>query len=138
MMRLFFKKLLVANYCTAKWLVNKKMPERVIPGTLLIFLIPLAFFSCGLYAFIIGSIDFKFDSFFTSFIGDLLIIFIIYFFLYEKVKKLIYKWSIEKEYKTLTKSERVNKYILAFIFFWGSFALFFYLSVKFTEGYLVN
>lgn len=133
-----FKRLLTACYCSARLVVHKKKGDRVIPFTLHIFLTSFMLIAFGLYTVILGLIEFKFKSFLPTFIGLAVIGFGIDYLFREKTKKAISRWHIEKKYKTLTKNERFNKYILTFIFFWGSFALFFYLSVKFTEGYLLN
>ncbi|MCF6349476.1 MAG: hypothetical protein L3J23_00395 [Flavobacteriaceae bacterium] len=57
MYKFLFKRLLLANYCASRWLVNKKMPERVIPSTLYFFITPFTFIAAGIYFVIIGSID---------------------------------------------------------------------------------
>ncbi len=138
MYKFLFKNLLLANYSFAKRWVNKKMPERIIPGTLHIFATPFAFIGAGIYFVIIGSIPFKFDRYLPILIGLGLVMLPLQFFIEKKAKQAIYKWQIEKKYKTLTKNDRWNKNIFAFVFFWGAFALFFYLGVTYVGGYLVK
>ncbi len=138
MYKFLFKRLLLADYCSAKWLVNKKMPERIIPSTLHFFATPFAFIAAGIYYTILGSIEFKFKTFLPILIGVGLVMLPIQFFLEKKANEAIYKWEIEKEYKTLTRNDRWNKNTFAFIFFWSSFALFFYFSIKYFGGYLIK
>ncbi|MCF8715330.1 hypothetical protein JM658_10870 [Joostella atrarenae] len=125
-------------YSFARRWVNKKLPENVIPFTLQTFLSSFTFQVSGLYFVILGSIDFKFKSFPPIFLGIVIIALGIGYGFRKMAKKAIFKWNIEKEYKKLSKDERKRKNTFAFLFFWGSFALFFYLTVRFAEGYLVN
>lgn len=69
MTNFLFKKLLASNYSAARWLVNKKMPERIIPSTLHFFTTPFAFISGALFVVFIGSIEFKFGSYLPVLIG---------------------------------------------------------------------
>ncbi|MDM8159006.1 hypothetical protein QUH73_04145 [Labilibaculum sp. K2S] len=137
-MKILFKPLLAANYCAAKWIVNKNLPKRVIPTALHTFTTPFAFISAGLYCTIMGTIDYKFKTFLPIFIGLGIVMLSISFFIEKEAKKAFYKWDIEKEYQFLNKSQRSNRNTFAFLFFWAGFALFFYLAVTFTEGYLVK
>ncbi len=138
MYKFLFKRLLLADYSVARWLVNKKMPERIIPSTLHFFATPFAFIGGGIYFVFIGSIPFKFDRYLPILIGLGLVMLPIQFFLEKKAKQAIYKWQIEKEYKTLTKNDRWNKHIFAFVFFWSAFGFSFYLTIKYLGGYLVK
>ncbi|MDO6759153.1 hypothetical protein Q4566_02990 [Tamlana sp. 2_MG-2023] len=61
-------------------------------------------------------------------VGVLLFISPFYYFSRKIAKNGIAKWSIEKEYKFLTKNERINKIVTAFIFFWGAFIVQFWLA----------
>ncbi|MCF6349478.1 MAG: hypothetical protein L3J23_00405 [Flavobacteriaceae bacterium] len=138
MYKFLFKRLLLANYSFARRWINKKVPQQIIPGTLHIFTSPFTFIAAGIYFVILGSIEFKFKSFPPIFIGFAITMLSSHFFISKRAKKAIYQWRIEKEYKTLTRNQRFNKNTFAFIFFWGGFALFFYLTVAYVEGYLVN
>lgn len=138
MMKFLFKPLLAANYCAAKWIVNKNLPKRVIPTALHTFTTPFAFISAGLYFVFIGFIDYKFNSYSPIFIGLAIVMLTVSLFIEKKAKNSIERWNIKKEYKSLNKDQRQSRNTLAFLFFWGSFALFFYLTVSFTEGYLVK
>ncbi|MCF6349479.1 MAG: hypothetical protein L3J23_00410 [Flavobacteriaceae bacterium] len=138
MYKFLFKRLLLANYSFARRWINKKVPQQIIPGTLHIFTSPFTFIAAGIYAVILGSIEFKFKSFPPIFIGLSLVMLPLHFFILKRAKKAIYQWKIEKEYKTLTRNQRFNKNTFAFIFFWGSFALSFYLIVTYTESYLLK
>lgn len=138
MYKFLFQRLLLANYCAAKWLVNKKMPERVIPSTLHFFATPFSFIGAGLYFVIIGSINYKFEKYLPILIGLGLVMLPLQFLLEKKASKAISEWRIKKQYTKLSKNERFNKNTLAFIFFWSAFALFFYLGIKYVGGYLVK
>ncbi|WP_320019947.1 hypothetical protein [Labilibaculum manganireducens] len=137
-MKLLFKYLLSANYSFAKRWVNKKMTQQILPATIHTFTTPFAFIAAGLYCTVIGTIDYKFKTFLPIFIGLGIVMLGVSFYIEKKAKKAIYKWDIEKEYKSLNKSQRSNRNTFAFLFFWAGFALFFYLAITFTEGYLVK
>ncbi|KAB1067629.1 hypothetical protein F6U93_10105 [Tamlana haliotis] len=138
MFKLLFKNLLLANYSFAKRWVNRKMPERIIPSTMHVFTTPFSFIMAGIYCWILGSLDFKFTSFLPTFIGLGIIMLPFQFFVEIKVKKAFHQWQIEKEYKTLSKTERWKKNTLAFMFFWIGFGVFLFLGAKFLGGYLVE
>ncbi|MDO6759152.1 hypothetical protein Q4566_02985 [Tamlana sp. 2_MG-2023] len=111
------------------------MPERIIPATIHIFLSPFTFITAGLACVILGSITYKIKY------PELVLVLIALIFgfgLQKPVKKAIYKWQIEKAYRTLTKNERWNKNTLAFIFFWMGFAIFLYFGAVFLGGYSVK
>ncbi|OBQ56574.1 hypothetical protein JJL45_12780 [Tamlana sp. s12] len=135
MFKILFKNLLLANYSFAKRWVNKKMPERIIPATIHIFISPFTFITSGLACVILGSIVYKIKY------PELVLVLIALVFgfgLQKPVKKAIHQWQIEKEYKTLSKNERWNKNTLAFLFFWIGFGVFICLGAKFMGGYLIE
>ncbi|WP_320019945.1 hypothetical protein [Labilibaculum manganireducens] len=138
MMKFLFKPLLAANYCASKWIVNKNLPQRVIPTALHTFTSPFAFISAGIYCVILGSIDYKFKTFTPIFIGLGIVMLSVSFFVEKKAKNSIERWGIKKEYKSLSKNQRQNRNTFAFLFFWAGFALSVYLIITFTEGYLVK
>ena len=138
MMKFLFKPLLAANYCTSQWIVNKKLPERIIPVTLHLFLTPFAFIASGLYCILLGSINFKFTSYIPILIGFGIIVLGISYGLQNLSEKVINRWGIAKEYKSLNKDQRQNRNTLSFLFFFGSFALFFYLGAKYIDAYLTS
>ncbi|WP_067146189.1 hypothetical protein [Pseudotamlana agarivorans] len=138
MYKFCFRRLLLADYCAAKWLVNKKMPERIIPSTLHFFATPFAFIGAGLYFVIIGTISYRFETHLPILIGLGGVMLPLQFYIEKRAKKVIFKWGIEKEFNTLSKNERLNKNILAFLFFWVAFFLFFYLGVTYVGGYLIE
>ena len=84
MMKFLFKPLLAANYCASKWIVNKNLPKRVIPTALHTFTSPFAFISAGLYFVIIGSIDYRFNSYTPIFIGLVIVMLSVSFFIEKK------------------------------------------------------
>ncbi|KAB1067632.1 hypothetical protein F6U93_10120 [Tamlana haliotis] len=135
MFKLLFKNLLLANYSFAKRWVNKKMPERIIPSTIHIFISPFTFITAGLACVILGSITYKIK--YPEFVLVLIALFF-GFGLQKPVKKAFHLWQIEKEYKALSKNERWNKNTLAFMFFWIGFGVFLFLGAKFLGGYLVE
>ncbi|MBI9056323.1 MAG: hypothetical protein JEZ01_01000 [Labilibaculum sp.] len=138
MMKFLFKPLLAANYCSAKWIVNKNLPKQVIPTALHTFTSPFAFIAAGLYFAVIGSIDYKFETYTPIFIGLGIVMLSVSLYIEKKAKNSIERWGIKKEYKSLSKDQRQNRNTFAFLFFWVGFILFFYLAVTFTEGYLVK
>lgn len=138
MTKFLFKKLLAAHYSFARRWVNKKMPENVVPSVRLTFLTQFTFIAAGLYCVLLGSIEYKFDSYTPIFIGFMIIALGIGYGFMKPTEKAIFQWGIEKEYKTLSKNQRFNRNTFAFLSFWGSFAIFFYLGVKFIGGYLVK
>ncbi|WP_394698291.1 hypothetical protein [Labilibaculum manganireducens] len=138
MMKILFKPLLAANYCASKWIVNKKLPKRVIPTALHTFTTPFAFLSAGIYCVVIGSIEFKFKTFTPIFIGLAIVMLSVSLYIEKKAKNSIERWGIKKEYKSLSKNQRQNRNTFAFLFFWASIILSFYLGVTFTGGYLVK
>ncbi|MBU2951694.1 hypothetical protein KO493_13395 [Tamlana agarivorans] len=138
MFKLLFKNLLLADYSVSKWLVNKKMPERILPSTLHFFATPFTFIIGALYFVVIGSIKYRFESYLPILIGLVVVMLPFQLFIEKKAKRAIYQWQIEKEYKTLTKNQRWNKNTFGFIFFWSAFGVSFYLIVKFVGGYLVQ
>ncbi|MCF6349477.1 MAG: hypothetical protein L3J23_00400 [Flavobacteriaceae bacterium] len=108
------------------------MPERIIPSTLHLFITPFTFIIIGGFVFILSSIEYKFKY---PELFLMLIVLILNFGSQNIIEKAIIKWDIEKDYKTLTKGQRRSKNIFAFIFFWGSFALFLYLTFTYFSGY---
>lgn len=138
MMKFLFSNLLLSNYSFARRWVNKKMPENIIPATLHIFATPFTFISAGLYLVLLGSIDFKFQTFLPVFMGLAIVMFVIGYLIEKNAKKAIFKWGIEKKYNSLTTHQRRSKNTFAFIIFWSGFAFFLYLGVKFFAGYLIN
>ncbi|PKQ65796.1 hypothetical protein BZG02_01970 [Labilibaculum filiforme] len=60
------------------------------------------------------------------------------FYIERKAKKAISKWGLEKEYKSLNKTQRFNRNTFAFLFLFVGFALFFYLGITYFSGYLLN
>ena len=135
MTKFLFRRLLASHYSAVRWMVNKKMPENIIPTTVHFFLSEFSFLAAGLVCVILGTINYKFKypEFFL-----MVIVIIIGFGLQKATKKAIYKWGIEKEYKTLPQEKRFSRITFAFIFFWSCFAVFFYLGVKFLGGYSVQ
>ena len=138
MMKFLFKYLLSANYSFAKRWVKKKIKQQIIPATLHIFTTPFTFMLGGFYFTFIGSINYKFETYTPIFIGLLIVLLPISFLIEKKAKKAISKWEIEKEYKFLSKEQRSNRNTFAFLFFWTGLALFFYLTIRYTEGYFVK
>lgn len=137
MMKFLFSNLLLSNYSFARRWVNKKMPENIIPATLHIFTTPFTFFAAGLYLVVLGSIEYKFQSFLPVFIGLLIVMLLLGYLIEKYTKRAIFKWDIEKKFKSLTKHQRLSKNTFAFIFFWSGFFLFLYLGIKFFGGYSV-
>ncbi|GAA0873418.1 hypothetical protein GCM10009117_25650 [Gangjinia marincola] len=138
MFKFLFKRLLAANYSAARWLVNKKMPERIIPSTLHFVSAPLTFIAAGIYFALIGSINYQFESYIPILIGLGIVMLGLGYIIEKKAKKMLFDFNIQEEYEMLDKSERNKRNLLAFLFFWGCFALFFYLSITYAQGYLVH
>ncbi|AXO80194.1 hypothetical protein DZC78_07230 [Olleya aquimaris] len=129
MFKQIFQKLLLAFYCTSKWLVNKKMPEKIIPSTILFFSFPFTFIATGLYIILALSLILSnTKNLAVLVIGGFIFITPVYYLASKMAKKGIVKWDISKHYKTLTKNDRANKITLAFIVFWGSFIIQFWLA----------
>src|SRR5690606_3399448 len=106
-----------SNYSAARWLVNKKMPERIIPSTLHFFTTPFTLIAGGLYCVILDSLEFKFKSFLPVLIGLGIVMLSLGYLIGKIARKAIFKWNIEKEYKALNGNQRFNKNTFAFIFF---------------------
>ena len=124
-----FKQLLLSFYCTSKRLTNKKMPEKIKPAAVLFFSFPFTFIAVGLYAiFFLTFIMTLTKSPFVFALGALVFITPVYYFARKVANNGFKKWHIEKEYKKLNKNERTNKIVFAFIFFWGCFAIQFWLA----------
>ncbi|WP_157614085.1 hypothetical protein [Pseudotamlana agarivorans] len=129
MTKTIFKPLLLAFYCTSKWLVNKKMPQNLVPSTILTFSFPFTFIATGIFCmYILERILNTVKSPIVCVVGVLLFISPVYYFSGKIAKNGIHEWGIEKDYKFLTKNERINKIVTAFIFFWGAFIFQFWLA----------
>ncbi|WP_143470807.1 hypothetical protein [Labilibaculum manganireducens] len=134
-MKFLFKYLLSANYSFAKRWVNEKMPQQILPAAIHTFTTPFTFVLGGLYFAFIGSINYKFETYTPIFIGLLIVLLPTSIPIERKAKKAISKWGLEKEYKSLNKTQRSNRNTFAFLFFFGGLALFFYLGVTYFSGY---
>ncbi len=129
MYKLLFKQLLTSFYCTSKWLVNKKMPERIIPSTVLFFSFPFIFILTGIYLILFLSFVLSATKNLAFLvIGGFIFITPAYYLASKLAKKGIVKWRIEKEYKTLSRNERINKIVFSFIVFWGCFIIQFWIA----------
>lgn len=135
MIRFLFKYLLAANYSFIRKWSKKKTTEHIIYYTARIFSTPFSFITAGLYLALIGSIEYKFQTYTPILIGLGIVMLSVSFFIEKEARKAISKWGIEKEYKSLNKAQRQNRNTFAFLFFWSGFILFFYLGVTYFSGY---
>lgn len=129
MTKFLFKRLLMSFYCTSKLFVNRKMEDRIIPATVLTFSFPFLFIVSGIYFLLFLSLIMNnTKSPAVLAIGVCIFITPFYYFARKIAKNGIFKWKIEQEYKTLKQNERINKIVLAFVFFWGCFIIMFWFA----------
>ncbi|USD26881.1 hypothetical protein [Flagellimonas marinaquae] len=110
------------------------MKDNVIPATLWSFLLSITHILWGLYAVLMGSLPFKVSDVLLK-TGIIALAFFTMLLMYGPTKRAIFSWGIEKEYRAYDLSLRWRKNTFAFLFFWGSFILFFYLGVRFLSRY---
>lgn len=132
MLKILFKNLLASHYSFAKRWSNKKIKETVINGTVHTFLLQFTFLIAGFCCIILGTISYKFK--YPEIFLIAIALLIGYGFM-RSTKNAIIKWDIERDYKALTRNQRRNRNISAFLVFWSCFAIFLYFAITFLSGY---
>ncbi|WP_282057226.1 hypothetical protein [Maribacter luteus] len=129
-MKAILRYLLASCYSFSRRWVNPKYGGDVMWTTVHGFLTPISFIAAGVYLVVLGyGLSFKIDKLF-GFIGMAVVMSLIGYGLQKPTKNAIFKWGIEKEFKSLTKKQRRSRNTLAFFFFFFGFYLFFYLAYK--------
>ncbi len=136
MIKFILQPYLLACYCFAKSGEDKKNKSSNINAFIAhIFIGPIMFIFMGIYISIIG----LYTKGLSGILVDWILPFVIFipsgYWLFGWTEKTIGRWKIPQQWESLKKWQRGLYIVFGIIVFWGGFALFFYLGVKFFAGY---
>ncbi|SHK03177.1 hypothetical protein [Pseudozobellia thermophila] len=132
-MKTVLRYILACNYSFARRWVNPKYGGDVMWTTVHGFLTPISFIAAGIFVFFIGITGIKdySNSSWPYILGLAMVMLPIGYGLRKPTKNAIFKWGIEKEFKSLSKKQRRKRNTVAFLFFFFGFYLFMYLGIKY-------
>ncbi|MGC1516048.1 MAG: hypothetical protein WA810_10775, partial [Maribacter sp.] len=129
-MKALVRYILASCYSFARRWVNPKYGGDVIWTTVHGFLTPISFIAAGIYCIILGitGLNDVYEDSWPYLIVLAIIMLSIGYGLRRPTQKALKNWGIIKEFRTLSKKQRLGRNMFAFVFFFFGFFLFIYLG----------